>query len=102
MREAAHKEDRIAWSKADSIFHETFSQSCPNVLLGQMGLQMRNRTQLVATDAQTTTDRLISCTEEHADIVTAVENRDPAAAQEAMQKHIQCLRESFFKRLTHM
>lgn len=102
MRAAADSEDRLAWTKADAVFHETISKVCPNVLLGQMGLQMRNRTQLVATDAQTTAARLMECTEEHAVVVTAIASKDAAAAQKAMQDHIQCLRESFFKRLTHM
>ncbi|MFK7847168.1 MAG: GntR family transcriptional regulator [Rhodothermales bacterium] len=102
MQRAAKKDDRVAWAKADNIFHETLSTACPNQLLGRMGLQMRNRTQLVSTDAQTTSKRLCDCTNEHLEIVKAIELRDTIAAQKAMQDHIHHLRESFFKRLTHM
>ena len=102
MQDAAEKEDRVSWSKADNIFHETLSTACPNLLLGQLGLQMRNRTQLVSTDAQTTSERLCDCTTEHTKVVDAIENRDADAAHKAMQNHIQHLRESFFKRLSHM
>ncbi len=102
MRTASENDDRIAWSKSDTIFHEVLGEACPNTLLGQRGLQMRNRTQLVATDAQTTTGRLLECTIEHEAVVEAIARRDAAGAQKAMLDHIQHLRESFFKRLTHM
>lgn len=100
--EAAKHEDRHAWSKADTVYHETLSSTCPNMLLGELGLQMRNRTHLVATDVQTTPTRLIACSREHGAIVEAIAKRDSKAAQEAMRQHIHHLRESFFKRLTHM
>ena len=99
---AAQNEDRTAWSKADNIYHETLCTACPNALLGDLGLQMRNRMHLVATDAQTTASRLQVCTDEHRDIFNAIAQRDPSAAKEAMQGHIHHLRESFFRRLTHM
>lgn len=98
---AAENEDRLAWSKADTIYHETLSSACPNMLLGELGLQMRNRTHLVATDVQTTPMRLKHCSVEHGAVVEAIERRAPQAAQEAMRQHILHLRESFFKRLTH-
>ncbi len=102
MQQAAAEEDRAAWAQADTRFHETLSAACPNAILGQFGLQMRNRIQLVATDAQTSSRRLVECTQEHAAVVKAIATRDPNTAQSAMQQHIQCLRESFFQRLMHM
>ena len=102
MNAAALNDDRAEWSKADTVFHETLCKACPNALLGELGLQMRNRMHLVATDVQTTTVRLQACTKEHSEVVEALASRDAAAASEAMRQHIHHLRESFFKRLTHM
>lgn len=101
MDAAAQQGDRPAWSKADTVYHETLSEVCPNALLGQLGLQMRNRIQFLATDSQTTPARLLTCTEEHRAIVAAIAKRDGQAAQKAMQEHIHQLRASFFKRLAH-
>ena len=80
MRDAAQREDRPAWSKADTVYHETLGKVCPNALLGQLGLQMRNRIQFLATDSQTTSARLLACTEEHRVIVAAIVERDGQAA----------------------
>jgi len=99
MESAARRGDRPAWSKADTVFHETLAEVCPNSLLGQLGLQMRNRMQFLATDSQTTPARLNACTEEHQAIVEAIASGDPEAAQRAMQDHLQKLRDSFFMRL---
>ena len=102
LEEAVEKEDRVAWSRADTVYHETLSDACPNKLLGQLALQMRNLTHLVATDAQTNKDRLGACTHEHREVIEAIAKRDPELAQETMRQHIHKLRESFFKRLMHV
>ena len=102
MQQAARSEDRPAWNQADTQFHELLSKACPNVILGQLGVQMRSRTQLVATDSQTSSERLIECTDEHANVVHAIAKRDPDAARDAMQHHMKNLRESFFRRLMHV
>lgn len=101
MEKAAEIDDRVAWSRSDTLFHETLSDACPNALLGQLGLQMRDRMHLVAIDVQTPSKRLKVCTEEHHDILDAIAQQDGERAKEAMQRHIQNLRESFFRRLTH-
>jgi len=102
MDEAVQRGDRPAWSRADNVYHETLSKVCPNALLGQLGLQMRNRMQFLATDSQTTAARLSACTEEHRAVVAAIAEHDARAAQQAMQEHFHQLRASFFKRLVHM
>lgn len=102
LEEAAQRGDRSAWSRADTVYHETLSQACPNALLGQLGLQMRNRIHFHATDAQTTPARLTACTEEHRTIAAAIAEGDGPAAQRAMQEHFNELRASFFKRLMHI
>lgn len=101
MEEAATRGDRAAWSRADTVLHETLSHVCPNDLLGRLGLQMRNRMQLLATDSQTTPARLIACTAEHQAIVAAIAEGDGEKAQAATREHMKILRESFFKRLGH-
>ena len=101
MQDAAARGDRAAWSRADSVLHETLSEVCPNDLLGRLALQMRNRMQLLATDSQTTPARLIACTAEHQAIVAAIANGDGEQAQAATRDHMRVLRESFFKRLSH-
>jgi DNA-binding GntR family transcriptional regulator len=101
MDSAVQKADRSAWARADNVYHETLSDVCPNTLLGQLGLQMRNRIQFLATDMQTTPARLLACTEEHRAIVQAIADRNVQAAQEATLAHIHELRASFFKRLVY-
>ncbi|MGH7578225.1 MAG: GntR family transcriptional regulator [Longimicrobiales bacterium] len=98
---AANRGDRAAWSKADTVLHETLAHACPNDLLGRLGLQMRNRMQLLATDSQTTQARLIACTAEHQAIVDSIARGDGDSAQAATREHLRILRESFFKRLGH-
>ena len=102
LETAAENDDRKAWSRADNVFHESLSRACPNELLGQLVLQMRNRMHVISTDAHTTMARLLTCTHEHKTIVEAIAARDGQAAKDAMQKHISQLRERFFKRWTHM
>lgn len=99
---AAAEDDRTRWSRVDTAFHETMTEACPNQLLGQLGLQMRNRMHLVAIDKQTSNERLIACTEEHAVVVEAIAARDADQAKETMLVHIQRLRESFFARFSHV
>lgn len=101
MESAAARGDRSAWSKADTVYHETLTVACPNELLGKLGLQMRNRIHYLTTDSHTTPARLQACTAEHRAVVAAIGERDPQAAQEAMQEHMQALRASIFKRLAH-
>ena len=101
METAAAASDRPLWSKTDTVLHETITEVCPNALLGQLGLQMRNRLQLLATDSQTSSARLVACTEEHRVIIAAIARRDGRAAEEAMRAHLVKLRDSFFMRLVY-
>ncbi len=101
MEQAAGQGDRSAWSKADSEWHQALCQACPNALLGELTLQMRNRTRHLAADNQTTQERILACTNEHRQVVEAIAGRDAPAAERAMRQHIHELRESIFRRLTH-
>jgi GntR family transcriptional regulator, rspAB operon transcriptional repressor len=101
MEDAAQRGDRAAWSRADTHLHETLSAACPNALLGQLELQMRNRMQLVAISAETTAARLNACTAEHKAIITAILEGDGAKAHATMQEHMRSQRESLFTRFVH-
>lgn len=99
MEKAVAARDRLAWSKADTIFHETLSHHCPNKLLGQFVLQARNRVHYVVTDDQTTDARLKECTREHRQVVEAIINGDSETAEQLLSEHLKQLRHSIFKRL---
>lgn len=101
MENAIDRDDQEAWSIADSRYHETIGNACPNDLLGEMTLQMRNRVHYLANiDSQTNPARLAACTREHREIVEAVAARDARAAEAAMRRHIDRLRQSLFNRLS--
>jgi DNA-binding GntR family transcriptional regulator len=93
--------DRTAWSRADNLYHELISAACPNQLLGDLALQMRNRVSYLSIDAQGNWERLTVCTAEHRQVVAAIENQDFEAAAYAMRQHIEAYRESIFRRLSH-
>jgi DNA-binding GntR family transcriptional regulator len=99
LERAAESGDRIAWSKADSLFHETLSNNCPNRLLGQLVLQARNRVHQPTIDEQTGAPRLVERTEQHRQVVEAILARDGQTAERLMREHIEQLRQSMFKRL---
>lgn len=101
MERAVENDDREGWSKADSIYHEILGEACPNELLSEMTLQMRNRVHhLAIIDSQTNPARLAACTREHREIVEAIAARDQHAAEKAMRRHIDELRISLFNRLS--
>lgn len=93
--------DRAAWASADNVYHETISAACPNQLLGDLALQMRNRISYLSSDAQGNLGRLAACTAEHRQVVQAIESGDSDAAAEAMRQHIEAYRESIIRRLSH-
>jgi len=100
MQQAAEQGDRAAWSRADAEWHETLAQACPNTLLAELSLQMRNRTHGLSVDSQTTQARILDCTAEHRQVVDAIAGQEPQVAEQAMRGHIDKLRESMFRRLT--
>lgn len=100
MEDTARQRDLIAWSEADTEFHEIIARACPNPLLGELSLQMRNRVHYQANiDSKTNPARLLACTAEHRDIVTMIAKRDGGKAAEATAHHLQQMRQSLFTRL---
>ncbi len=101
MEKALEDDDKEGWSIADTLYHETIGNACPNDLLGEMTLQMRNRVHYLANiDSQTNPARLAACTREHREIVEAIAARDAQNAEAAMRRHIDKLRQSLFNRLS--
>lgn len=102
MQAAIESRDQTAWSRADSVFHQVLGEACPNQLLCEVVIQMRNRVHQIANiDSQTNPARLAECTDEHVEIVEAMAARDAAAAEDAMRSHIDKLRESLLSRLRY-
>lgn len=99
MEDAVRLGDRQAWSIADTRFHELISAACPNQLLGELAIQMRNRVSFIPLDTQSSPDRLAACTAEHRHIVEAMAGRDAEGAEQATRDHIMKLWESAFRRL---
>lgn len=101
MEQALITGNQEDWSEADTVYHEILSAACPNQLLGEIVVQMRNRVHHLANvDSQTNPARLESCTAEHREIVEAIAARNGAAAAEAMRNHINQLQQSLFNRLS--
>lgn len=101
LEEAVERDDRTAWSKTDNIFHETLSDACPNRLLGDFSLQIRNRISYLSVDVQDDNDRLADCTAEHRLILEKLVAGDAEGAEAAMRSHVKMLRDSIFRRLSH-
>lgn len=99
MEVAAQGSDRDTWRKADTIWHETLSNYCPNHLLGQMVLQARNRMYNQGADEKVPDQYIIDGTAEHRDVVDAIIANDGEAAEQHMREHIRQIRENMFKRL---
>jgi DNA-binding GntR family transcriptional regulator len=102
MEKAITEDDHLAWSKADTAFHEILGDVCPNKLLGELVVQMRNRVHYLANiDSQTNPNRLAACTIEHREIVDCISTGDSDGAAAAMRAHIEKLRQSLFTRLSY-
>lgn len=101
MEKALISGNQEDWSEADTVYHETLSEACPNTLLGEIVVQMRNRVHHLANvDSQTNPARLQACTAEHREIVDAIVAKDGQGAADAMRNHINKLQQSMFNRLS--
>jgi len=99
MSRAAQEDDRSAWSKADTIYHELLSEYCPNQFLGDIVLQARNRVLRTFTDDYFTTQKyIIDGTEEHREIAEVIIQGDSEKAEELMHRHVQNVRANLLRR----
>lgn len=102
MERACEEGDHTNWSRSDTVFHELLGELCPNEILGEIVVQMRNRAHHLANiDSQTNPKRLLECTNEHRQIVDCIKARDGEKAAEAVREHIDKLRDSLFTRLSY-
>jgi len=96
MEIAAEAGDQLAWSKADTVWHETLSNFCPNQLLGQLVLQARNRV-LGTVRANRMWSYLVKGTEEHKEISQAIFDHDDETAERLTREHLQLVRQKLFQ-----
>ncbi|MEA3334984.1 MAG: GntR family transcriptional regulator [Chloroflexota bacterium] len=101
LERAVAEQNRVTWTRVDNVWHETISAACPNKLLGDLALQIRNRVSFLSIDAQGNWDRLASCTAEHREIVEMIAAGDSEGAEEAASAHLGNYRENIFQRLSH-
>jgi DNA-binding GntR family transcriptional regulator len=102
MEQAVADDDYSRWSKADAIFHETMHRACPNRLLGETIVLLRNRVHHLAnTDSRRNPARLAACTAEHRQVVDAIVSRNAKAAEQAMRDHLNQLRTSLFNQMSY-
>lgn len=102
METAVINEDRPAWSKADTVWHEILSTACPNHLLGELVLQMRNRIHRYSSiDHQLKIEQLTMGTAEHRAVVNAIVDHNAPAAETAMREHLENLRSNLFSQLIY-
>jgi DNA-binding GntR family transcriptional regulator len=102
MDVACQEGDQLSWSRADTDFHDILGRACPNQLLAEVVIQMRNRAHHLANiDSQTNPARLTQCTVEHRQIADCVSAHDADGASQAVREHIEMLRESLFSRLSY-
>lgn len=102
MEQACLDDDQEGWSRADTHFHVILGGACPNELLADIVIQMRNRAHHLANiDSQTNPARLAACTAEHRQIFEAISARDAEAAAAVTREHIEKLRQSLFTRLSY-
>jgi len=102
METAVEKEDRPGWSIADTAWHDILSEACPNQLLGELVLQMRNRVHRYANiDHKLAIRQLRNGTAEHRTIVEVIASGDADAAATAMRDHLESLRKNLFDHLIY-
>ncbi len=102
MEDAVERVDRSGGSKADTVWHEILSAACPNPLLGEMVLQMRNRIHRYANiDHKLEIAQLRNGTAEHRLIVEAIDAQNAQAAEALMRTHLENLRAKLFNQLIY-
>ncbi|MFN2135828.1 MAG: GntR family transcriptional regulator [Candidatus Promineifilaceae bacterium] len=100
MEQAAEADDRGAWSRADTVYHEILSTYCPNKYLAQLVMQFRNRVLRTVTDQYTSKQYILDGTAEHRRIAEAVIAGDSQLAEELMLTHMQNVRKNMLGRFS--
>ncbi len=98
MEQAAQEDDRGAWSRADTVYHEILAEYCPNGYLSSIVMRARNRVLRTVTDQYTNQQYIIDGTAEHRHIAEAIIAGDAQRAEALMLAHIQSVRMNMLKR----
>lgn len=101
LEDAVARNDWATWSATDNSFHEALSKACPNRLLGELSLQIRNRISYLSIDVHDDLASMAARTKEHRVIVERIAAGDSDGAAAAMCEHISTLRENTLRRLIH-
>lgn len=98
MEQAAREDDRGAWSRADTIYHEILFDYCPNKFIAELVMQFRNRVLRTVTDQYTSRQYIIDGTTEHRHIAEAIIDGDSQHAEALMLAHLQNVRKNMLQR----
>ena len=98
MDQAAQEDDRGAWSRADTVYHEILFTHCPNRYLSELVMQFRNRVLRTVTDQYTSQQYIIDGTAEHRQVAEAIIDGDAQRAEALMRQHIQNVRKNLLRR----
>ncbi|MFN2134630.1 MAG: GntR family transcriptional regulator [Candidatus Promineifilaceae bacterium] len=102
MEGAAREGNRSGWARADTVWHETVGEACPNQLLAEMALQMRNRIhQYANVENELRIEQLINGTAEHRLMTEAIAAADGELAERITREHLVSLRENLFDQIIY-
>ena len=97
MIQAGKAGDKAAWSKADSIFHETVMAAADNSMISESARMTRRRIQRFWARSPQSTDNLFSCSQEHVDLANAIVSNDLKAIGKGVNEHITHLRSNMLE-----
>ncbi len=97
MIQAGKAGDKNAWSKADSIFHETVMAAADNPIISESARMTRRRIQRFWARSPQSTDNLFSCSQEHVDLANAIVEKDLKAISKGVDEHITHLRSNMLE-----
>lgn len=91
-------DDRAAFAAEDARFHLAIADCSQNEVLKMMTVTLNNVTDRAAFHSGNKSNEFSRhAQKEHKDMVAAIEKKDLVRLQDAIQRHIQCLRESIIE-----
>lgn len=94
MRAAATEGDADAWAAADRDFHATLAAAADNELVADLVRQVRRRVQRFWLNQAVRSERLHSCSVEHAELARVIRGGDLDAIGPLVSAHIAHMRDS--------
>ena len=89
--------DKSAWTKSDSVFHETVMAAADNPIISEAARMTRRRIQRFWARSPQSTDNLFSCSQEHVDLANAIVDKDIKAISKGVNEHITHLRSNMLE-----